>query len=170
LWRFFHRFLGNAEAAEEATQEVFLKMIGAAKSYEPNAKFTTWMFRISHNYAIDCFRKGKLRKTVSLDQPISEESGPALFLDRIADQTAMVEEDLVNKELHDQLTQALEMLNPDQKAVFLMRENMNLAFHEIAEILNLSTNTVKSRMRYALAALRKILKPKFQPQKQVARS
>ena len=61
-----------------------------------------------------------------------------------------------------------ESINPDQREVFLMRENLGLHFHEIAEVLGVSTNTVKSRMRYALASLRKELEKTLQPKQQVA--
>ena len=73
-----------------------------------------------------------------------------------------------NKEIHDLVSEALKQLNPDQREVFLMREKSGLAFHEIAEILNVSTNTAKSRMRYALATLKKILKKDKQLLKQLA--
>jgi RNA polymerase sigma-70 factor (ECF subfamily) len=169
VFHYFLRFLGNRQAAEEATQEVFFNVIRAANRYEPKAKFSTWIYRIAHNYGVDCYRRNKIRKMASLDQPHSANSTSTL-LDTIVDQNTNTEEETMDKEIHDTLTQALDALNPDQREVFLMRENMGLSFQEIAKVLGVSTNTAKSRMRYALASLKKMLQHKLQPLKQVAGS
>ena len=166
--RYIFRFLGNQQVAEEATQEVFVKIIRAASRYEPRSKFTTWMYRIVHNYCIDMTRRQKLRHMVALDAPIHKENETLTRLDLVPSNEPEVDEQVVDKELHDRLQEALEKLNPDQREVFLMREKLGLHFHEIASILNVSTNTVKSRMRYALSALRKDLENTLQPKKQIA--
>ena len=165
---YVYRFLGNREAAEEATQEAFINIIKAAPRYEPRAKFKTWMYRIVHNYCIDCLRRAKIRKTTSLETSLtSEPNGPTLF-DTVSDKAENVEDQIANQEIHDRLMEALNQLNPDQREVFLLRENLGLAFHEIADLLNVSTNTVKSRMRYALSTLKQLLGKRLQPLRQLA--
>lgn len=168
VFRYFYRFLKNREAAEEATQEAFFNIIRAAEKYEPRAKFTTWMFRIVHNYGVDCYRRNKLRQMTSLDEQRSGEEESVPMRDRVADTTVDLENETIDNEIHARLQEALEALNPDQREVFLMRENLGLQFDEIAKILNISTNTAKSRMRYALSGLKRMLTPKLQPIKQGA--
>lgn len=156
--RYFVRFLGNRAQAEEAAQEVFLHVIRAAHRYEPRAKFSTWLYRIMRNYAIDCSRRLKHRRTQSLDQPIGPAEDDRRLGDVVSvDESEDIETETADREVREKLQKALETLNPDQREVFLMRENMGLAFHEIADVLHCSTNTVKSRMRYAISALRKQL-------------
>jgi len=168
VFRFVYRFLKNKESAEEATQEAFINIIKAAPRYEPKAKFKTWMYRIVRNYCIDCLRRAKVRKTTSLDKPYGDQEGGATLLDRIVDPESDLETNIADQEIHAHLMGALDCLNPDQKEVFLMRENLGLAFHEIAEVLDVSTNTVKSRMRYALLSLKTILEKRLQPVRQLA--
>ena len=161
VFGYFFRFLGNQQQAEEATQEAFFHVLRAAKNYEPKAKFTTWMYRIVHNYAIDCYRRNKLRRTTSLDQPAYGEDSNETVGDLVEAPEESQESSIIDQDLHDRLQAALQQLNPDQREVFLMREDQGMAFHEIADVLTVSINTVKSRMRYAIATLRKILEKEF---------
>lgn len=157
LFNFLFKFLGNAETAEEAFQEVFLRIIRSSADYQPSAKFTTWMYTVARNYCIDHVRKEKFRHHLSLENKVKNnggDEGETLAL-RIA--TPEPDADKVSgaKELETHLFRILDELNPEQKEVFLLREFQGLQFDEIATITNVSTNTVKSRMRYALQAIGK---------------
>lgn len=144
----------NAAQAEELTQETFLRVIKQASTYEARSKFSTWLYTLARNLCIDASRRRKLRKTQSLDAP--DEDGHSL-LERTADRGPAVDRQAIGTELRSKLSQAIEELPEDQRDVFLMRETADLGFKEIAEVLGISENTVKSRMRYALEKLRSSL-------------
>lgn len=156
VYNFIYRFLGNSQTAEEVFQEVFIKIHRAAEKYLPNGKFTTWLYTIVRNQCVDTFRRQKLRETLSLDA--RNDVTDASLGDMIAGDETPADEMSSAREIEGILSYALDQLNPEQKEVFLMREKRGLKFDEIAQITGASVNTVKSRMRYALEGLRKVLK------------
>lgn len=153
VYEFVLRSVGshNTAVAEELVQETFLRVVKQAKSYEQRAKFTTWLYTLARNLCIDNSRRMVHRKTRSLDQP--DEEGQTL-LDRTAAQGPAVDRKVIGQQLQTRLQQAIDALPEDQREVFLMREQADLSFKEIADIIGISENTVKSRMRYALEKLR----------------
>ncbi|EKD42189.1 MAG: hypothetical protein ACD_73C00279G0008 [uncultured bacterium] len=152
IYNFLVRFLGNSENAEEAFQEVFVRVIKASESYSPQAKFSTWVYTIARNYCIDLSRKGKFRKVLSLDDKTGDKDS-ARVEDRLMDEKADPQSYVLAKNMNFYLEKFLNVLNADQKEVFLLRERQGLPFEEIAQIVGTSVNTVKSRMRYALLFL-----------------
>lgn len=156
VFNFIVRFLGNREVAEEVFQEAFLKVHQAADRYLPNGKFTTWLYTIVRNLCVDTFRRRKIREAVSLDD--RGENGERNLSDTIAGDNIPADVLSSASEIESVLEKALAKLNEDQREVFLLREKEGLKFEEIAEVTGVSVNTVKSRMRYALEALRRNLK------------
>ncbi len=156
VYNYIFRFTGSTEESQEAFQEVFVKLHRAALSYEPTAKFTTWLFTIVRNLCIDHYRRKKLRRHVSLDETRGEGDDFSLY-DVTASDDPAPEDQSSDREIARVLQSALLEINEDQREVFLMREKQGLKFEEIAEVLQVSINTVKSRMRYAMEALRKYL-------------
>lgn len=156
IYEFILRSVGpyNTALAEDLAQETFLRVVKQAKSYEQRAKFTTWLYTLARNLCIDNSRRMVHRKARSLDQP--DEEGQTL-LDRTADKGHAVDRQVIGQQLQTRLQQAIDSLPDDQREVFLMREHADLSFKEIAEIVGISENTVKSRMRYALEKLREQL-------------
>lgn len=154
IYNFIYRYLGESESSEEAFQEVFERVIRSAASFTPQARFSTWLYTIARNFCIDTLRKGKLRKTVSLDEPIGNDGEGIVREDRLFDENARPDRDVNTLNLTQKLVEALNNINPDQREVFLLREKQGLSFEEIAKIVGVSINTAKSRMRYALTALR----------------
>lgn len=153
VYNFLFKFLGNREAAEEAFQEVFLRVVKFIGDYKPSAKFTTWLYTIARNYSIDYSRKEKFRRHLSLDDRDNNEYSP--LQNQVASNDFGADELTSANELEALLYKILDGLNPEQKEVFLMRETQGLQFDEIAKIIGVSVNTVKSRMRYALQAIQK---------------
>lgn len=153
IYEFVLRSVGtyNTAQAEDLTQETFLRVVKQAGNYEPRSKFTTWLFTLARNLCIDASRRRKHRKAQSLDAP--DEEGHSL-LDRTSDGGMPVDRQAVSTELRARLERAIDELPEDQREVFLMRESADLSFKEIAEVIGISENTVKSRMRYALEKLR----------------
>ena len=158
IFNYISHFIGGSGAqAEDLLQDIFLKVVKASKRYEPTAKFTTWLYQIARNGCIDHFRKMKHRKTKSLSQPIDREEDLSIQ-STIANSDPSPEKAAHINELTGLLKEAITTLPEEQKEVFLMREDLNLSFAEIAESIGCPINTAKSRMRYALEHLRKALK------------
>jgi RNA polymerase sigma-70 factor (ECF subfamily) len=159
LYRFCLRSLGNPEHAADATQEVFLRIVKHAPRWEQRAKFTTWMYTIARNFCVDEARKGRFRRTDSLNEKVGyDDEGGEEKLDRVADESPDSTRQVDGKKMRAVLDAALEELPEEQREVFCLREYGGLSFKEIAESVGAGENTVKSRMRYALQALRKSLK------------
>jgi len=155
VFNFILRFVGTRDVAEDLLQETFLRVIKGADHYQRKAKFTTWLYTIARNLCVDQSRRQKHRKAQSLDAPIAHdgESGGTL-LDVVADQEMPTDRKAVSQELHQTLHRAIASLSEEQREVFLMREFLDMPFKQIAEVVGVAENTVKSRMRYALEKLR----------------
>lgn len=151
---FLFYLLKGRENTDEAFQEVFERVLRSAQSYRPEARFTTWVYTIARNYCIDMYRKQRIRRGGYLNDYYKDEGdGHSHWEEKIADDQPKTFELVGAKDLTEKLERALAAINPDQKEVFLMREKAGLQFDEIAEVMGVSVNTVKSRMRYALASL-----------------
>ncbi len=156
IYNFVLRHVGNKTAAEDLLQEVFLRVVQGAHRFKLESKFTTWLYTIARNLCVDRARKMKFRRHKSLDQPTGSESHSTLG-ERVPDDRAATDREAIGSELQIHLAEAISSLRDDQREVFLMREYANLPFKEIAKIVGVPENTVKSRMRYALEHLRKAL-------------
>lgn len=149
LYRYFLRQCGHAGQADELYQDVFMRVIGAAASYEASARFTTWLFRIAHNRLVDHWRKMG-REPVD---PIADGEDDGAF-DPPAPETAVPERQAANKQLGAALLAALAELPEVQREAFLLAEEGGLTLEEIAAIAGVGRETIKSRLRYATAKLR----------------
>lgn len=158
LFNFALRYLRSSPVAEEVVQDAFVRVVQNAAEFKHEARFSTWLYTIARNLCIDQTRKRALRRHPSLDEPrkAEERDGPTLG-EQTADGKASVERAVVSVEIRERVATALDALPEEQREVFLMREVSNLPFKEIAEIVGVSENTVKSRMRYALERLQEAL-------------
>jgi RNA polymerase sigma-70 factor (ECF subfamily) len=155
VFNFILRFVGDRETAEDLLQEAFMRVIKGAEAYKRQAKFTTWLYTIARNLCVDQTRRRKHRKHASLDAPMDargDESGT--LMDVIPGNEMASDRQSVNKQLHAQMQRAIGALSDDQREVFLMREFLDMPFKQIADVVGVPENTVKSRMRYALEKLR----------------
>ncbi|MCK5797113.1 MAG: RNA polymerase sigma factor [Deltaproteobacteria bacterium] len=158
VFNFLLRHVNNRSLAEDLLQEVFLRVIKSAGTYKREAKFTTWLYTIARNLCIDNARRAKHRKAKSLDQPLGRRNDSKRTVgDTVADTGPGVDRRVSSRRLQERIQQAVGSLSEEQREVFLMREQLNMPFKEIAGIIGCSDNTVKSRMRYALEHLRKSL-------------
>src|SRR5690554_115271 len=154
LYNFILRSCRQPALADELLQETFLRIVKSATSYSPDAKFTTWAYTIARNLCIDHTRKHARSKTLSLQTTLGDDEG-ATHQDALPDEqarSASVDHDRLI--FRDRLDQALANLPEDQREVFILREVSGLKFREIADMLDCPEPTIKSRMRYALQALR----------------
>jgi len=154
VYNFILRFVGDKETAEDLLQEAFMRVIKGAEAYKRQAKFTTWLYTIARNLCVDQTRRRKHRKHASLDAPIDASDDSGTLLDVIPSNEMASDRKSVNKELHETMQRAVAALSEEQREVFLMREILDLPFKQIADVVGVPENTVKSRMRYALEKLR----------------
>jgi RNA polymerase sigma-70 factor (ECF subfamily) len=158
LYNFALRHLRSGPAAEEVVQEAFVRVVRNAGDFKHAARFSTWLYTIARNLCVDEARKRVHRKHASLDHPkgASEEGGATLG-EQTGDGKPSAERAAASTEIRERVLEALDALPEEQREVFLMREVSNLPFKEIAEIVGVPENTIKSRMRYALERLQTAL-------------
>ena len=154
LFRFVQRYMGDAEDARDVTQEVFLKVYSALDSFDPRYKFSTWLFRIGGNAAIDQLRRRKARPVAF--EPAVNEEGEALAID-VADSRPDPLEDLSRARLREELDQAIERLPDDYRELISLRHHAELPYEEIADLKGMPLGTVKNKLFRARQALRDLL-------------
>ncbi len=147
---FLYRMVQNQGVAEELGQEVFLRVYKARESYEPTAKFTTWLFRIATHQALNWLRNGKAEKGAeSIDEPV--EQGRAREL---ADSGQTVEQRLLNEARLGEVRAAVEALPAKQRSAVLMHKYEEMEYTQIAGALGCSESAVKSLLFRAYETLR----------------
>ena len=159
LINFLYRMVRDQAVAEDLTQEVFFRVYRARQEYAPSAKFTTWMFRIATNLALNSVRDNRHRQMeVSMDQPIGagEEQQRALEL---PDRTPTAEQDLVARSRSDLILKAVHALPEKQRTAVLLHKYQELDYGEIARILECSESALKSLLFRAYETLRAELAP-----------
>ena len=146
--------------ATDLTQDVFLKVISAAEDFRGDSSFRTFLFRIVRNLCIDVIRSRASRpdaRARSLDAPAGADADGRTLSEVVAGKAPAGDARTLSGELSAALEAGLVLLSPDQREVFLMREVEGLRFFEIAGILGVNENTVKSRMHCAVLSLRQSL-------------
>ncbi len=149
-------FLKNREDAEDAAQEVIIKLYRKLDTFRQEASFTTWMNYVAANTCKDLLRKRKRDRVLSLDEEIETEDGQVQR--EIPDGKPGPGDCLEQKELREVLLRAIGELSEEHRAVMLMREYQTLSYEEISEIMGISLGTVKSRIHRARGELRQILR------------
>lgn len=150
VYRYLLRQCRQPGVAAELFQDVWMNLIRARASYAPTAKFTTWLYRLAHNRMVDHFRASGHLTLVSADDEAHEDAVIALPAARSTEPAARAE----NRELGERLRAALSALPPAQREAFLLQQEAALSLSEIAELTGVGVETVKSRLRYAMAKLR----------------
>lgn len=140
-----YRMLGDAREAEDAAQETFLRAYRHLDRYDTSRPFKTWLLSIASHYCIDLIRKRRF-SLFSLDELL-----PAQWLNSLNDGTP--EDIVLNGERSEQLQRMLATLNPEERAIIVLRYWNDLSYAEIADMLGTNTNVVKSRLFRARQAL-----------------
>jgi len=154
LFRFIRRYTGDSEDARDVTQEVFLKVYSALDDFDPRYKFSTWLFRIGGNAAIDHIRRRKARPA-SLDLPPNED-GEVPQVD-LPDTRPDPLEDLSRARLRQELDAAIDRLPDDYRELISLRHYGELPYEEIAELKEMPLGTVKNKLFRARQTLRDLL-------------
>ena len=152
-----HHLLGNADEAEDLAQEVFLRVFRIRKKYRPKAKFSTWLFTIANNLALNALRNRQRRHVVPLEVEESGPLGPRPAEQLVQNRDAAPSQALHHQELAARIRQALDELNERQKMAVVLNKFEDMNYSEIAEVMGLSTKAVKSLLSRARAKLREAL-------------
>lgn len=157
LYRYLQRLCRTPEVANDLFQEVWSKVIASRERYEARAKFTTFLFHIAHNCAIDHFRRAgrpQEKGAQDVDALADELSGPGHESPDAA---------LSEAQLREDFKRALDELPAEQRDVFLLYEETGLGLEDIGRITGVAMETAKSRLRYALGKLRGALRQHQSP-------
>ncbi len=159
IYNLCYRMTGNHEDAQDVAQETFFKAWRGLPNFKEESSFSTWLYRLASNTAIDHLRKGKKYQDTSLTTSFSE--GEEEVELEIPDNRQHPEDTLVQKELREQISQGLTLLPDHHRQVLLMREMEGRSYQEIATTLDLDLGTVKSRIARGRMSLRKFLLDKL---------
>ena len=151
VYRYQFRHCGNAGTADELFQDVWMNVIRARATYEPTARFATWLYTLAHHRIVDHWRASGQATMISTDADAGANDAVATL------PGARTEEPEIragNREIAARLRTALSALSPVQRDAFLLQQESGLSLGEIATLTGVGVETVKSRLRYAIAKLR----------------
>jgi RNA polymerase sigma-70 factor, ECF subfamily len=154
---FMYRMARNAAVAEDLAQEVFLRVYRSRETYEPSAKFSTWLYRIATNLAVNHARDTRHERPevqVSLDEP-DEESGATLEL---PDAALNAEQQIMRRERLLAIRKKIEALPEQQRLAVIMHKYQQMDYKQIADVLKKSESATKSLLFRAYETLREQLK------------
>jgi RNA polymerase sigma-70 factor (ECF subfamily) len=149
--------VGNNEEAEDLAQEVFLRVYRSRKKYHPKAKFSTWLFTIANNLALNILRTRQRKPTIPLNVRDSGPLGPRPAEQLVVDREHQPHQRMQQQELAAVVAQALDTLNERQRIAVVLNKFEDMNYAEIAEIMGLTTKAVKSLLSRARDNLRTAL-------------
>ena len=152
--RYVERFTYEVEDARDVTQDVFIKVYGALDSFDPRFKFSTWLFRIAGNAAIDHLRRRRVR-LLPLERPPGE-NGESTAVDP-PETRPNPHEELTRRRLREALSAAIDRLPDDYRELISLRHYGEMPYEEIAELKGMPLGTVKNKLFRARQALRDLL-------------
>jgi RNA polymerase sigma-70 factor, ECF subfamily len=151
LVNYIFRLVGSRDVASDLSQEVFLKVFVSLDSFDPRYRFTTWLYRVASNRAIDHLRRRQPR-TLSLSPPAASDDTPAA--PAIAGSDPSPDDVLRGRELEGRISDAIAELPTGYRQLILLRHRQNCRYDEIARITRLPLGTVKNRIFRAREILR----------------
>jgi RNA polymerase sigma-70 factor, ECF subfamily len=160
VFSLIYRMVRDRSLAEDLSQDTFIKVLNALESYRPEYKFSSWVFKIANNVAIDQLRRRELA-TLSLDgspDARTQDEIEATALQAV-DRTETPLAELESRELGAVIEQAIAKLRPEYRACVLLRHVEGRSYEEIAEALDLPLGTVKTYIHRARNELREYLEP-----------
>ena len=155
LTNYFCRMLRDPALAEDLAQEVFLRVYQARERYRPDARFTTWLYRIATNLALNAIRDRKGEVPQSEEE--SSEGGPSAT--RLVDSKPNVEQQLMQSDRERLIRRAVEELPERQRAAVILHKYQDVDYQQIAKVLGVSESAVKSLLFRAYESLRTRLEP-----------
>jgi len=147
---FLYRMVQNQAVAEELAQEVFLRVYRSRSTYEPTARFTTWLFRIATHLALNTLRDSRGEKT----REYLDDDGAELPARQISDRRPTIEQHMLHEARLEEIRGAITALPAKQRAAVLMHKYEEMEYSQIARVLNCSESAVKSLLFRAYETLR----------------
>lgn len=159
LLSFIRNRVSTLEEAEDILQDVFFQFVAGYETIESLDRVTSWLFSVARNKIIDRYRRESSRpmRADLSRQSATDEDIPLTLQDILPDLGNTPEDAYLREVLWDAIVDALEELPPDQREIFILNEMEERSFREISEETGISINTLLSRKRYAILALRKKL-------------
>jgi RNA polymerase sigma-70 factor (ECF subfamily) len=148
---YVYRMVGDYDAALDLTQEVFIKVYGSLERYRPEFKFSTWIYRIAHNAAIDHLRRLGGMRTEDLE---IEGEGGRTYEKPLASSAPTPEQESERRERRAEIEEIVQALAPAYRELIVLRHAHDLSYDEIAEVTGLPLGTVKNRIFRAREAMR----------------
>ena len=155
LVRYFCRMVRDQALAEDLAQEAFLRVYKARDRYRAEARFTTWLYRIATNLALNAIRD--LKSRMVQDMNVSREDGEAAF--EFVDPKASVEQQMIETDRGRMIREAIESLPENQRTAVILHKYQDVDYRQIAKILKVSESAVKSLLFRAYETLRARLEP-----------
>lgn len=153
IYALAYRTLGREEDARDVAQEAFMRAFRGLRGFKGQAKFSSWLYRITLNLCRDWIRRERRAPVVSLP----EGTDPTDLADQRAAPTESVEDLVARREMSDAVARAMAELPEEQRAAILLKEYHGLTFQEIADMLGCPLSTVKTRLYQGLSVLRRRL-------------
>jgi RNA polymerase sigma-70 factor, ECF subfamily len=160
LLSYFVRMVRDQALAEDLTQEAFLRVYQARERYQPEARFTTWLYRIATNLALNAIRDRR-GEPLTFTVPESDD-GQTAALERVADGRPTVEQQMLESDRERTIREAVESLPERQRAAVILHKYQEVDYRQIAEVLKVSESAVKSLLFRAYESLRIRLEPLVQ--------
>ncbi len=157
LYAMIMNMVKNDADAWDLAQDSFIKAWKALPNFENRSKFSTWLFRISHNVVYDWMRKKNSRSEGELDDQTLDSSDIDMTAATSPKQSPRPDESMEENELRAEIEEALDKLSPAQKETIILREVQGMDYNEIAIIMNCTLGTVMSRLFYARKKLQTLL-------------
>src|ERR1043166_8305152 len=149
---YVYRMVGDYDAALDLTQEVFIKVYNSLSRYRSEFKFSTWIYKIAHNAAIDHLRRHAVREQI-ISTGIDGERGEVTIESR----RLTPEQESERKERRTEIESVVQLLQPSYRELIVLRHSHDLSYDEIAEVTGLPLGTVKNRLFRAREAMRDLL-------------
>jgi RNA polymerase sigma-70 factor (ECF subfamily) len=157
IYNFAYKYFGDYDMAMDVTQKTFISMSKNLNGLKDESRFKPWLYRIASNYCHEEVRRQKKRWVLPFMKVSSKDDQQEISNTLSNHRNENPEKELGNKELKNLLKKALSTLPEEQRMVVIMKEYEGLKIREIAESMEISENTVKSRLYYALGSLKKVL-------------
>jgi RNA polymerase sigma-70 factor, ECF subfamily len=148
---YVYRMLGNYDASLDVTQEVFIKVYNSLTRYSAEYKFSTWLYRIAHNAAIDYMRRQHPNQ-----QSLEVENSEGNYQLQIESPNPTPEQERERDEWRTEIANVVKCLPPTYRDLILLRHSQDLSYEEISEVTNLPLGTVKNRLFRAREMMREM--------------
>jgi len=155
LYAIVYNLTANREDASDLTQEAFIKAFRSIANFKGDSSFFTWLYRIAINASLTHLKRSRLRRYFSFEN-LEQEVAQSELIEALADKTHSDKSTLIN-ELQEKLNEALQRLSPNHRTVVVLFEIEGLSHQEIAQVMECSEGTVRSRLHYAKLQLQSFL-------------